>query len=105
MGAELKQLLLYVRVFLPSAPFSTDKQTRPITGSAEAGASLWIKKCLTSQVPLSNQEWEGNTEMVKKTWIPKYQVPVGKPTHAFLANIMAATEAIVGLIGRKVLKR
>lgn len=44
-----------------------------------------------------------HTEIVKKTWIPKYQVPVGKPTHAFLDN-MAATEAIVGLIGRKVLK-
>lgn len=47
----------------------------------------------------------GHTEVVKKTWIPKYQVPVGKVTHTFLANIMAATEAIVGLIGRKVLKR
>lgn len=46
-----------------------------------------------------------HTEMVKKTWIPKYQVPVGKLTHTFLANIMAATEAVVGLIGRKVLKR
>lgn len=44
-----------------------------------------------------------HTEIVKKTWIPKYQVPVGKLTHAFLDN-MAATEAIVGLIGRKVLK-
>lgn len=38
----------------------------------------------------------GHTEMVKKTWIPKYQVPVGKLTHAFLANIMAATEAKCG---------
>lgn len=47
----------------------------------------------------------GHTEMVKKTRIPKYQVPVGKLTHAFLPNIMAATEAIVCLIGRKVLKR
>lgn len=47
----------------------------------------------------------GHTEVVKKTWIPKYQVPVGKVTHNFLANIMAATEATVGLIGREVLKR
>lgn len=41
----------------------------------------------------------------KKTWIPKYQVPVGKVPHTFLANIMAATESIVGLNRRKVLKR
>lgn len=47
----------------------------------------------------------GHTEVVKKTWIPKYQVPVGNVIHIFLANIMATTEAIVGLIGRKVLKR
>lgn len=49
-------LLLYVHVFLPSAPFSTDKQTRPRIVSAEARASLWNKKCLKSQVPLTNQE-------------------------------------------------
>lgn len=56
-GGRIKgSLLLYVCVFLPSAPFSTDKQTRPRIGSAEAGASLWNKKCLKSQVPLTNQE-------------------------------------------------
>lgn len=47
----------------------------------------------------------GHTEVVKKTWIPKYQVPVGKVTHTFLANTIAVTEAIVGLTGRKVLKK
>lgn len=47
----------------------------------------------------------GHTEVVKKTWIPKYQVPVGKVIQTFLANTMAATEAVVGLIERKVLQR
>lgn len=46
-GGRIKSSLLLC-LFLPSAPFSTDKQTRPRIVSAEAGASLWNKKCLKS---------------------------------------------------------
>lgn len=45
----------------------------------------------------------GHAELVKKNLDPKISSPSGK-AYPLLAN-MAATEAIVDLIGRKVLKR